>query len=132
MSQKLPRKQSKQHQAEVLTERKADHIKGVLLVKEKPRPFVLCFEEKLEKGYTFSELEKRDLKAFQNFLDRVSGKQFPEVEKVYKRISDKKDKHDNEQMIHFEVSKPFRIHGIIRNGKYVVIRLDPNHNVHNK
>ena len=54
-----------------------------------------------------------------------------DVDKQFKRKNDKKDSFEGQQVYHYEVSKKFRIHGIIEEGRFKVIRLDPNHRVHN-
>jgi hypothetical protein len=53
------------------------------------------------------------------------------MDKVYRRIPDKEDIAYGRQVQHYEVSKHFRIHGIVENGRFEVLRLDPNHNKHN-
>ena len=39
-------------------------------------------------------------------------------------------KVNGQQVHHYEVSQKFRIHGILEEGRFKVIRLDPNHKVH--
>ena len=43
--------------------------KGRLLTDKRDVPFILCFKYPLERKFTFSELEKRNNKEFQNLLD---------------------------------------------------------------
>lgn len=93
-------------------------------------PFVICFRDKLQSGYTFKELEKTNNKEFQNFLDKVSNMTVSQVDKMYRRPTDRQDKYGEHQIFHYEVSNSFRIHVINYNGYYEVIRLDPNHKVH--
>ena len=38
---------------------------------------------------------------------------------------------DNKPVLHYGVTDAFRIHTVLEEGRYVVIRLDPNHRVHN-
>lgn len=100
------------------------------LTKKVDVPFVVCFRDKLQSGYTFKELEKTNNKEFQNFLDKVSKMTVNQVDKIYRRPTDKQDKYGEYQVFHYEVSDSFRMHVINRNGHYEVIRLDPNHKVH--
>lgn len=95
-------------------------------------PFVVCFREKLEKGFTFEELEKRNNKEFQSFLDKISNMNVTQVDKLYRRLSDKNDTHNGNQVFHYQITDSFRLHVINYNGNYEVIRLDPNHRVHDK
>ena len=93
-------------------------------------PFSVCFKYKLQNGYTFEEMTVKHLKEWQNFLDIASQLTFEEAERRYRRVSDTADVYDGEQVIHYAVSKRFRIHGIIENGQFVILRMDPNHSVH--
>ena len=93
-------------------------------------PFSLCFREKLFNGYTFKELKKEQLRDWQKFLDIVSQLTFEQVERRYRRDSDTTDTYGGEQIIHYWVSESFRVHGVIQNAQFVVLRLDPNHRVH--
>lgn len=93
-------------------------------------PFTICFKYKLQNRYTFSDLKPDNLKGLQAFLDKVSGMTFQQVDQTYRRTSDSSDVFQDEQVIHYAVSRQFRIHGIIENGQFVVLRLDPEHKVH--
>lgn len=93
-------------------------------------PFELCFKYPLENGYTFKELNPANLKQFQAFLDKVSHMTASQVDKLFFRKPDKDDKYKEMQVYHYEVSEKFRIHVVIEDGYYKVIRLDPNHKVH--
>lgn len=93
-------------------------------------PFQLCFRYKLQKGFSFENLQKDNLKALQGFLDKVSQMTVDQVDKLYGRKPDKQDIFNGQQVKHYEVNLKFRIHGINESGYFKVIRLDPNHEVH--
>ena len=93
-------------------------------------PFQLCFKDRLEKGYTFEELQKKNLKEFQLFLNKVSQMTVDQVDKQFGRKPDKNDTYCGKQVQHYEVNDKFRIHGVNELGGFMVIRLDPNHKVH--
>lgn len=92
--------------------------------------FKILLEEKLYNNYDFTVLkDKENMKSFQDFLYKLIGKSWTDVEKLYRRIDYKNDKHNGEQIIHFgEDRKKFRLHGIKRDNKYfILLRIDPNH-----
>lgn len=105
--------------------------KGEVLTNKNTRPFVVCFEDRLHKNYNFAKLTKSNLKKFQAFLDKVSTMMFSDVDKQYWRKPDKEDVYKDMQVVHYAVSDSFRIHGVVKNERFCVIRLDPNHKVHN-
>ena len=93
--------------------------------------FVVAFKYKLQKGYRLVDLEQKNLKELQNFLDTISEMTVREVDERYKRKTDKNERPFNGQQIHhYGFGDKFRIHGIIEEGRFKVIRLDPNHKVH--
>ena len=92
--------------------------------------FILCFKDKLQNGYTFAGLTDRQLKEWQNFLDIVSQLSFEQVERRYRRESDTNDTYNGLQVIHYGVGQTFRIHGVIENAQFVVLRIDPLHSFH--
>jgi len=94
-------------------------------------PFEISFKYPLTKGFTFSELEKYDLNIFQKFLNKVSKMTVQQVDKTFARQPDKNDDYNGRQMLHYGISDSFRIHVILEEGRYVAIRLDPNHKTHN-
>ena len=104
--------------------------KGKILTTEKSRPFIVCFEYILAKNYNFTTLSKSHLKELQSFLDRVSELKFEQVDKLYLRSPDKQDMFKGMQVKHYGFGDCFRIHGVIKEGKFFVIRLDPNHSWH--
>ena len=93
-------------------------------------PFELCFKYKLQKGYSFDELSMQNIKEFQRFLNKVSKMNITDVDKLYLRRSDKNDLFMNNQIQHYEITSSFRIHVVLEEGYYKIIRLDPNHKVH--
>ena len=113
-----------------LTVHNAVSTKGEVLTRQTTRPFVVCFEDRLHKGFNFTDLSQSDCKSFQRFLDKVAGMTFADVDKLFLRIKDGNDKHMGMQVAHYEVSQKFRIHGVIKGDRFCVIRLDPNHKVH--
>ena len=104
--------------------------RGTQLTRNNTSPFAIVFIHKLPKGYCFKNLSIANIKKFQSFLDKSCGLTFTEVDKLYKRPTDEKDKYCGEQVIHYEVSDKFRIHGIINKGYFQVTKIDPNHKVH--
>ena len=103
---------------------------GELLSNRNNSPFILSFKYVLQTGYKFTQLSKADLKIFQSFLDKISNMTFADVDKLYRRNSDKNDTYLAKQVIHYAISKKFRLHGIIEGICFFVVRLDANHNVH--
>ena len=103
---------------------------GELLSNRNNTPFVLSFKHVLQKGYKLTQLSKADLKIFQNFLDKIANMTFADVDKLHRRNSDKNDTYLAKQVIHYAVSRKFRLHGIIESNLFIVVRLDANHNVH--
>ena len=93
-------------------------------------PFELCFKYPLERGYTFLELDKRNMKDFQRFLDKVSRMTVNQVDYSFGRRPDHNDSFQGNQVYHYEVAEGFRIHVVNEAGYYKIIRLDPNHKVH--
>lgn len=71
-----------------------------------------------------------DVKEFQRFLDKISQMTVQQVDTLFRRQTDCSDFYQGNQVQHYEVTKKFRIHVILENGRYKVIRLDPNHEFH--
>lgn len=113
---------------EKLTDRKHSH--SGKLANRAHAPFSITFRHKLLNGYRLSDLKRENYKELQNFLDKVCGVPFNDVDKLYRRKSDDADLYDGEQIIHYEVTGKFRIHGVIENAQFIVLRFDPNHKVH--
>jgi hypothetical protein len=67
---------------------------------------------------------------FQRFLDKAEKMTVQKVDKEYARPPDKNDNYCGRQVQHYKIADSFRIHTILEEGRYVVIRLDPNHKVH--
>jgi site-specific DNA-cytosine methylase len=101
-----------------------------LVPQSRERPFTVSFRHKLERGYRFSDLQIKDLKDFQGFLDVISELTVSQVDARYKRKSDTADTVSGQQVVHYEASNSFRLHGVYLGGLFEVIRLDPNHRVH--
>ena len=93
-------------------------------------PFELCFKYPLENGYTFKELTRENIRAFQAFLNKVSNMTVQQVDQLYSRKPDKNDTYKGMQVYHYEVAEAFRIHVVIEAGYYKIVRLDPCHKVH--
>lgn len=108
----------------------ANEIKGHLLTNYRDVPFVLCFKYPLERGYTFLELSQQNKKEFQTFLDKISRMTVQQVNEAFARKPDKNDTYNGNKIYHYAVTDSFRIHVVIEEGRYKVIRLDPNHRVH--
>ena len=94
-------------------------------------PFELCFKYPLEKGYTFKEMSLSDVKQFQGFLDKVSRMTVTQVDNLFSRKPDANDSYNGMHVYHYGVTDDFRIHVVIEDGYYKLIRLDPNHKFHN-
>lgn len=114
----------------VLTKETGQSKKSIVLTDKTEVPFVLCFKYPLERKYTLAELEKRNNKELQRFLDKVSQMTVQQVDEAFARKPDHSDTYRGLQVYHYEVTKSFRIHVINEEGRYKIIRLDPNHKVH--
>lgn len=101
-----------------------------ILTKERDVPFELCFKYPLQKGFTFQELSKQNIKEFQNFLNKVCRMSVAQVDASFARKPDKNDIFNGMQVYHYAITQKIRIHVINESGYYKIIRLDPNHDVH--
>jgi len=113
-----------------LTDRTGVKFSPINLTKKSDVPFVLSFKYALEKGYTFDKLQKQNLKDFQAFLNKVSKMTVSQVDKSFLRQPDKNDVFRNMQVYHYAVTDSFRIHVVLENSSYHILRLDPNHKIH--
>lgn len=104
--------------------------KGEILTKKTEAQFILCFKYPLQKGFTFAELGVQEIRAFQGFLDKVSNMSVQQVDTTFARPPDKNDIYNGLQVYHYAISNEFRIHVVIENGRYKLIRLDPFHRYH--
>lgn len=110
--------------------------KGTLLTNQRV-PFRIVIARKLENRYCFTKLEKRNVKEFESFVNKTVGQELTitEVEERFKRNSDTNDcikiKDIEYDIIHFEVTKKHRIHGYFEGKDFILLRIDPNHKVHN-
>ena len=106
------------------------------LTRAKDTLFCIKIDHHLQKKYCFKSLGVKHIKAFQRFIDKACSMTYSEVDKVYLRQSDKQDKamvgEEEFQIVHYEVDQKFRIHGIIIQGQFKLIRLDPEHKHHQK
>jgi len=92
----------------------------------------MSLERSLESGFCFKDLQKREIKAFNSFINKTVGNDLTvqEVNKQYGRKRDSNDKIDDHQVYHYSISKKSRIHGYLKEGYFVICRIDPNHRVH--
>jgi len=102
----------------------------IVLTNHRDVQFELSLKYPLENGYTFRTLGQRNIKEFQGFLDKVTKMTVQQVDKVFARPTDKNDFYNKKQVLHYEVNKSFRVHTILEDGRYVIIRIDPNHKKH--
>ena len=113
-----------------LTDKTGAKSSPIKLTEKSDIPFVLAFRYALQKKYTFEDLSTTDLKDFQRFLDKVANMTVSQVDKCFARQPDKRDKYNNLQVYHYAVTDSFRIHVVLENCTYHVLRLDPNHKFH--
>lgn len=113
-----------------LTNHTGSKTQSRLLTNRRDVPFILGFRYPLERQFTLTELEKRNNKELQGFLDKVSNMTVQQVDELFARKPDKTDIFNGLQVFHYEVTPSFRIHVVSENGIYHIIRLDPNHRVH--
>ncbi|WP_217588715.1 MAG6450 family protein [Lentibacillus saliphilus] len=106
--------------------------KGQVLTNKSKAKFKMSLERSLENGFCFKDLQKREVKAFNSFIDKTVGKNLTvlEVNQRFGRSPDKSDSIDGYNIYHYEVSGKFRIHGYLKEGYFVICRIDPNHRVH--
>ncbi len=92
----------------------------------------MSLERSLENGFCFMELQKREVKAFNNFINKTVGGNLTvqEVNHLYGTKPDNNDVIDGHNIYHYKVSKKFRVHGYLNEGYFVLCRIDPNHKVH--
>lgn len=131
-----------------------------LLTKEIDKYFKIQFDFRIEDDYKLSTIdtvnfpnterlfyegEKNNLrKALLNFIEDATSKTYTDVENKYGRKRDKNDKaidteFDSEEfpIIHYSIAEKgicslARIHGYIREGVFIVRRIDWGHNYHPK
>lgn len=92
----------------------------------------MSLERSLEKGFCFKDVQQREIKAFNGFINKTIGNKltFQEVNELYGRLPDKNDTIDGHSVYHYELSKKSRIHGYLNDGYFVICRIDQNHNFH--
>lgn len=113
-----------------LTRITANKVVGTTLTKKTEIPFVVSFRRKLIDGYRLSDLEKKDVRQLQKFLDIASELSVQQMDEAYSRPTDSNDKFNGQQVQHYGVGDCFRIHGVFENQRFEVIRIDPNHRKH--
>lgn len=113
-----------------LTKININNVSSEKLTSRIHRPFVISLKYELLDGYKLTNMSIQDIKHFQSFLDKVTKMTFQQVDTVYKRKSDKQDKYISSGIIHYEYSDGCRVHGIIEEGRFKLLRIDPNHRVH--
>lgn len=113
-----------------LTKNTENTEKAHPLTRKTDTPFSLVFKYKLEDAYRLTDLEKCDVKALQCFMDIISQLTYQQVDISYKRTNDKNDTYMGQPVIHYGHGDEFRIHGVIEDSRFVVIRIDPNHRFH--
>lgn len=112
-----------------LTDIERVHTEKMSLTNKTSAKFVISFKYKLYKNYTFLELQLRDNRKLQKFLDKITNMTYQQVEDSYRRENDKNDKFRGVQVIHYGYDD-LRLHGILEDGYFVVIRIDPYHKFH--
>lgn len=92
--------------------------------------FQLLFGYNIQNKYNFNRIQKSDAHKLMRFVDDVIGKSWSYVEGKYGRKPDKNDKVNGHDIIHYGYSDGARLHGYEENGIFILVRFDPNHNVH--
>ncbi|MDE8053855.1 hypothetical protein PT072_08240 [Erysipelothrix rhusiopathiae] len=105
-----------------------------VLTNDVNRPFHIKFGPDICDKYNLSCCGKDGLiaKKIGQFLSKTVGNSWDQVEKNYKRTNDTNDKFNGHQIIHLKFSKSGRIHGYIEGTVFHVVRIDPNHDFHDK
>ena len=120
--------------AKSLTNQNSAKTGALPLTSRNTAPFYLSINHQLENKFDFKhkKLNNARLKEFHAFIDKAVGNSISDVEKLYKRETDTKDKYgaSKKQMIHFGFGDNFRIHGYYEQGYFVLCRLDPDHKKH--
>lgn len=104
--------------------------KGRLLTNKRDTPFVLCFKYSLEKGYKLGDLEMRDVQDLHRFLEKIANMTVQQADSSFARKPDRNDTYKDSQVYHYAITDSFRVHVILEEGRYIIIRLDPKHAVH--
>jgi hypothetical protein len=111
------------------SEKKAN--RGQVLTGRRNMPFIICFSRQLETRFDFSSLKQADIQAFHKFFRKTIGISVSHVDNNYLRKPDKNDSVGGFDILHYEVSNSFRIHGYYDKSLFHVIRLDCDHKFHN-
>ena len=113
-----------------LTNTNYNKIKSSLLTTNIDAPFILGFKYKLYNGFTFKEMKPENYQSLQLFLNKIAGQSVSYVDKKFARKPDKNDEAYGKNIRHYSVSDKFRIHVILEDGVFFVLRLDTKHKVH--
>lgn len=116
-----------------LTHNNAGQSKGgQLLTSSSKAKFKMSLERSLESGFCFKNLQKREVKAFNQFINKTVGNNLTvlQVNQQFGRTPDKNDIIDGHKVYHYSISGKSRIHGYLKEGYFVICRIDPNHQVH--
>lgn len=105
-----------------------------VLTQKNESPFTLCSREALENGYGFKNLKESNLREIHRFLDKASGLNISQTEKLYLHPTDRNDRKivgdAVRSLVHYGITRRFHIHGYYEDGLFYVVRLDPNHQFH--
>lgn len=106
--------------------------KGKILTSSSNVKFKMSLERSLESGFGFNSLEKREIKEFNNFINKTVGQNLTvqQVNERFGRTPDRTDSIDGCDVYHYKISKKSRIHCYLKDGYFVICRIDPNHKVH--
>lgn len=106
--------------------------RGQLLTDKRDAVFKMSLERSLENGFCFKDLQKRDIKRFNSFINKTVGNKLTvyQVNQRFGRKPDKNDAIDGHEIYHYKVSDKFRIHGYLKDGYFVICRIDPDHKFH--
>lgn len=81
------------------------------------------------KDFGFKKMNSTDLKNFDKFITQIQKYGYEGIS-FEKCKDDKTDILNGQQIHHFKLSKKFRIHGFMLNGRFKVVRIDPKHEFH--
>ena len=109
---------------------KSEKIRIEKVSNQNDLPFIVAFRDSLSKKYNFIEMSVADIKTFQQFLDKIANMTFAQVNKRYRRKTDRTDSYNEEHVAHYAVTQKFRMHGVLERNVLYVIRLDPSHMFH--
>lgn len=105
---------------------------GQVLTGQSKAKFKMSLERSLENGFCFKDLQKREIKSFNSFINKTVGNDLTvqQVNEQFGRTPDKNDIIDGYKVYHYSISNKSRIHGYLKEGYFVICRIDPNHKHH--